>query len=146
LTLGRHVELVGELKALINAHPLRERPRGQLMLALYRSGRQAEALETYREARRTLVGELGIEPGPALHELGQAILRQDPALAIAAGPVPKRSILLASRSGSGLEALLALAEPLASHSAREIVLAMVVAEGGELAQSSALLLEKRQAL
>ena len=146
LALGRHAELVGELEELVTQQPLRERLRGQLMLALYRSGRQAEALETYREARRTLVGELGIEPGPALHELEQAILRQDPALAMTAGPVSQRSILVAPRSESGLEALLALAEPLASQSGREIVLAMVVAEGGDLTEASAVLGKKRNAL
>src|SRR5262249_22751709 len=62
--------------------------RGQLMAALYRSGRQADALEVYREARRTLSDELGIEPGPALRELEQAILRQDPALGAVAGTPP----------------------------------------------------------
>jgi DNA-binding SARP family transcriptional activator len=80
LALGRHVELVPELEALASKHPLRERLRGQLMLALYRSGRQAEALEAYRAARRTLLAELGIEPGRALHELERAILAQEPAL------------------------------------------------------------------
>ena len=72
--------LVAELEALVDAHPLRERPRAQLMLALYRSGRQADALAVYRRARDTLVEELGIEPGPALKELEAAILRQDEAL------------------------------------------------------------------
>ena len=62
-------ELVAELEALVSEHPLRERPRGQLMLALYRSGRQAEALEAYHAARRSLVDELGIEPGRQLREL-----------------------------------------------------------------------------
>jgi DNA-binding SARP family transcriptional activator len=80
LACGRHAELVGELEALVGEHPLRERLRRQLMLALYRSGRQTEALEAYRDARRTLVGELGIEPSPALKELEKAILAQDPAL------------------------------------------------------------------
>ena len=79
LELGRG-EVVGELEALIAEHPLRERLRGQLMLALYRSGRQAEALAAYQDARRALVGELGVEPGRELLELEQAILRQDPAL------------------------------------------------------------------
>src|SRR5262249_53422354 len=69
LALGRHAELVGELAALTAAHPLRERLRGQLMLALYRSGRQAEALEVYRRTRALLVEELGIEPGAALQDL-----------------------------------------------------------------------------
>ena len=77
LALGRHGDLVGELEALIREHPLRERLRAQLMLALYRSGRQAEALAGYQEAHRTLVEQLGIAPGPALRDLEQRILRQD---------------------------------------------------------------------
>jgi class 3 adenylate cyclase len=80
LELGRHAALVGELEALVLEHPLRERPRGQLMLALYRSGRQAEALEAYRTARETLVNELGIDPSPELQKLEQAMLRHDPEL------------------------------------------------------------------
>jgi len=80
LVLGRHADVIGELEALTAEHPLRERLRGQLMIALYRSGRQAEALEAYRTARRTLVEELGLEPGPAVQRLESAILRQDPSL------------------------------------------------------------------
>jgi DNA-binding SARP family transcriptional activator len=80
LAAGRHHELVGELEALRREHPLRERLSGQLMLGLYRCGRQAEALETYRAARAALVDELGIEPGRPLRELHEAILRQDPGL------------------------------------------------------------------
>jgi DNA-binding SARP family transcriptional activator len=80
LALGRHVEVVPELEVLVTRHPLRERLRSQLMLALYRAGRQAEALEAYRAARRTLLAELGLEPGRALHELERAILAQDPGL------------------------------------------------------------------
>jgi DNA-binding SARP family transcriptional activator len=85
--LGQHVKSVGELEALAVAHPLRERIRGQLMLALYRSGRQAEALESYREARLALVEELGIEPGRELRDLEQAILRQEESLELVA-PAP----------------------------------------------------------
>ena len=81
LALGRQRELIGELEALVAEQPLRERPRSQLMLALYRSGRQADALGVYQDARRALVDELGVEPGPELRELHAAILRQDPALA-----------------------------------------------------------------
>jgi class 3 adenylate cyclase len=77
LALGQHVDLVPELEARIAAHPYRERLRGQLMLALDRSGRQAEALEAYQDARRALDELLGLEPSPALRELEQAILRQD---------------------------------------------------------------------
>src|SRR5215470_2499661 len=87
LALGRHADVVGELETLVAAHPLRERVYGQLMLALYRCGRQAEALEVYRRARRTLVDELGLEPGPALQRLEQAILQQDPSLELLAPPV-----------------------------------------------------------
>jgi len=80
LANGRHAALVGELETLVREHPLRERLRAQHLLGLYRSGRQAEALDAYKDARETLVEELGIEPGRALRELQQAILRQDPAL------------------------------------------------------------------
>src|SRR3954447_22353534 len=81
LELGRHAETVEALEQLIADHPYRERPRSQLMLALYRSERQADALQAYQDARRTLVDELGIEPGERLRELEQAILAQDPSLA-----------------------------------------------------------------
>jgi DNA-binding SARP family transcriptional activator/tetratricopeptide (TPR) repeat protein len=77
---GRHAELVGELEGLVKEYPLRERLRSQLMISLYRSGRQAEALEAYQAARAALVEELGIQPSKSLRELEQAILRQDPAL------------------------------------------------------------------
>ena len=80
LASGRQAELVGELEGLIAHHPLRERVRAQLMLALYRCDRQSEALQTYQEARRLLVGELGLEPSRRLRDLEQAILRQDPTL------------------------------------------------------------------
>jgi DNA-binding SARP family transcriptional activator len=80
LEAGRHSDLAGELEAFADEHPLRERLRGQLMLALYRSGRQAEALQIYHDTRRVLVDELGIEPSPTLQQLHGAILRQDPAL------------------------------------------------------------------
>jgi DNA-binding SARP family transcriptional activator/ABC-type branched-subunit amino acid transport system substrate-binding protein/streptogramin lyase len=80
LELGRAAELTPELEGLVRAHPLRERLRSALMLALYRSGRQADALEVYRQGRRALTDELGLEPGPALSQLEQAILRQDAAL------------------------------------------------------------------
>ncbi|HEX3455905.1 MAG TPA: BTAD domain-containing putative transcriptional regulator [Gaiellaceae bacterium] len=82
LALGRHVELVPELEALVADQPLRERLHGQLMLALYRSGRQTDALGAFRRFRRSLSEELGLEPGPELQELQQAILRQDAALRV----------------------------------------------------------------
>jgi DNA-binding SARP family transcriptional activator/streptogramin lyase len=77
LACARHSALVPELEALVAEHPLRERPRGQLMLALYRSGRQGEALSIYRDAREKLRDELGIEPTTALRELERAILQHD---------------------------------------------------------------------
>jgi predicted ATPase/DNA-binding SARP family transcriptional activator len=84
LALGRHAELVGELTALVAGSPLRERLRGQLMLALYRSGRQGEALRVFQDGRRVLVEELGVDPGPELQELHQQILLQ--ADSLLAGP------------------------------------------------------------
>ncbi len=89
LALGRHAEVVGELEGLVAAHPLRERLRGQLMLGLYRCGRQAEALQAYRDGRSLLVSELGLEPGPELRALEAGILAQSPDLAapeVAAAP------------------------------------------------------------
>jgi DNA-binding SARP family transcriptional activator len=88
LALGRHSDLVGELESLIARHPLRESLRRQHMLALYRSGRQAEALSAYKAAWSTLADELGIEPSPALRELERQILQQDSSLDVAAKPVP----------------------------------------------------------
>src|SRR5438034_1218045 len=78
--LGDGAELIAVLEPLVREHPLRERLRGQLMLALYRAGRQSEALAAYQEGRRLLVSELGLEPGQALQELERAILRQEQAL------------------------------------------------------------------
>jgi DNA-binding SARP family transcriptional activator len=83
LALDRHHELVAELEALVRRHPLRERLRGQLMLALYRAGRHAEALDSYQSFRRLLADELGIDPPTGLKELERRILQQDPALATA---------------------------------------------------------------
>ena len=78
LALGRHADLVAELERLVTEQPLRERSRGQLMLALYRSDRQAEALRAYEDGRRLLAEELGLEPGAALQRLQKQILTQDP--------------------------------------------------------------------
>jgi DNA-binding SARP family transcriptional activator len=84
LALGSHAELAGELESLVCEQPLRERRRAQLMLALYRCGRQAEALETYQSFRRLLADELGIDPSPELKELERRILQHDAQLAAAA--------------------------------------------------------------
>jgi DNA-binding SARP family transcriptional activator len=88
LELGEHARLVGELEALVREHPLRERLRAQQMLALYRAGRHADALAAFREARATLDAELGLEPGPELRQLEQAILVHDPSLAAPAAAEP----------------------------------------------------------
>ncbi|MGW1014572.1 AfsR/SARP family transcriptional regulator [Streptomyces termitum] len=96
LALGRHAEMTGELFALAAAEPLREGVHASLMLALYRSGRQAEALEVYRGLRAVFAAELGIEPGRALQDLEAAVLNRDPALDAAPAPAPA-----AVRSGDG---------------------------------------------
>lgn len=161
LELGEHARAVGELESLVQRHPLRERFRAQLMLALYRSGRQAEALASYRDARQVFAEELGLDPGEELKRLEAAILRQDPALERAARapeappalasapapaaptPVPKGALLLVPHTLSGLPALLGLAEPLASGPVpRELVVAAVV-EPAELGAATATLAERR---
>jgi predicted ATPase/DNA-binding SARP family transcriptional activator len=113
LSLGAGAELIGQLAALINEHPFRERPRAQLMLALYRSGRQAEALDAYQETRWTLVNELGIEPGKKLRQLEAAILRGDPtldALPEARSNLPVQPTPLVGRERELLEVLALLRE------------------------------------
>ena len=123
--LGRHAELVGELEALVAEHPLRERLRGQLMLALYRSARQAEALQAYRMARRELCGASSgsSRAGSSSGSSGRSS-QQDPALDLSAGrrrrrpaAAPDRSLLVVPRRSTALDALLDLAEPLAARDA-----------------------------
>ena len=94
LDCGRHAELIPELQGLVGQHPSRERLRGQLMLALYRSGRQAEAVNAYADARRALSEELGIEPGAELRDLERRVLAHDPTLA-----PPRRARLAAAGGG-----------------------------------------------
>jgi DNA-binding SARP family transcriptional activator len=152
LALGRHRELVAELEALVAEQPLRERPRGYLMTALYRSGRQAEALDAYQEARRVLVEELGIEPGPTLQELERAILQQDRALDVPATAVPgpgktgERSILVAVLDEAQVEALLPIAVPLVDRPSRVMILARLVSDASDLGPASAWLDERRSDL
>ena len=112
LAAGRDAVLVPELEQLIAAEPLRERPYGQLMLALYRDGRQAEALETYQRARKMLSQEVGLQPGPQLQELERRMLNQDPALApgrastaIRSSQRHRRRFLLAGAALVGVAAL-----------------------------------------
>jgi DNA-binding SARP family transcriptional activator len=98
LEAGRSAGVVGELEALVAEQPLREHLRWLLILALYRAGRQAEALEVYRETRRVLTEELGLEPSPALKELEQAILRQDPSLEANVSPTETEPAVAATES------------------------------------------------
>lgn len=107
LELGEHARLVRELTTLVEEEPLREQPRKQLMTALYRSGRQADALGVYRAGRRLLVEQLGIEPGLALQELERAILRQDPTLAQDPRPAARGPIICIGTAPLGLLAPLA---------------------------------------
>jgi hypothetical protein len=145
LALGIGAQVVGELEELVAAHPLREGLRGLLMRALYRDGRQAEALAVYQRTRAQLIGELGIEPGPALQSLQKAILRQEPSLD-AALVAPERSILVAPQAAPRLDALLLLAQSLARHPPRELILAQLVPEGTDVTGTAILLNERRKAL
>ncbi|MCL1692613.1 MAG: protein kinase [Actinomycetia bacterium] len=94
LTLGQHRQLIAELESLTEEHPLRERFRAQHMLALYRCGRQAEALRAYEKTRNYLVDEMGLDPSPDLRDLEQRILDQDPALGFDSGPTVKQASIL----------------------------------------------------
>jgi hypothetical protein len=149
LACGRDADLLAELDALVAHHPLHERFRAQQMLALYRCGRQADALEAFQSARRALVAELGLEPGAALRDLQRAILEQDPALApsraapIAADP---RRVMAAAFARASLPALAAIGGPLARGSERELVLATSVASADALGGAGRELGEFRDAL
>lgn len=150
LSAGRHASLLPELQSLIGQHPLRERLHGELMLALYRSGRQAEALDAYRRARLTLMDELGLEPGDELRRLERSILQQDPVLDLPRAPAqstptpaPERSLIAAPSHLAALDALLGVATPLAV--GRELIVAAVVA-ASDLAETTVALAARRDAL
>jgi DNA-binding SARP family transcriptional activator len=155
LALGRHVELVGQLEEAVQMHPLAERLRAQLMVALYRSGRQADALRVYQETRQALVGSLGLEPSPALQDLERQILHHDPRLASspsagqrqAADPAAAaRSILVVARDAVGLDPLLELAVPLAqSDLSRELVVTVLADPDGDGLDRAFRLANSRQA-
>ena len=108
---------IADLEALVDEHPLREAPARQLMVALYRAGRQADALAVFRACRARLVDELGIEPTPALQALERGILRQEPSLDLEPVAPPERSILVAPFDPARFDDLLAIAEPLRSQAA-----------------------------
>ena len=151
LLLGRHAELAGELEALVRDHPFREHLCGQLMLALYRSGRQAEALEAYQTTRRLLSEQLGIDPSVALQALERSILRQERALDLPAASeelrpeveAPRRSILVVPLAEQNLSALVALVEPIGRRPPREIILARITADEHGLAEATAALQHHR---
>jgi DNA-binding SARP family transcriptional activator len=147
LELGGGVALIAELQALVAERPLQERPRAQLMRALYRAGRQTDALDVYREGRRLLDEELGLEPGPELRELEGAILRQDAELTERAAPAEAlRSIVAVVAEETEAERLLPLAEALAAGPARrELVLAMIVPPS-ELSAATATLAAARDGI
>lgn len=150
LALGRHAEVVGELHELAAAHPFGERFRGQLMLALYRSGRQTEALTVYRVTREALVEEFAIEPTPTLRALEREILTQDPSLELAptgrAAPLVRRPILLLPSEDGAVAGLLSLAAPLARLHARELIVARLLEHGDEVATASVALNARRGSL
>jgi DNA-binding SARP family transcriptional activator len=151
LARGRHAERVGELEALVSEHPFRERVRGQLMVALYRSGRQAEALAVYRRTREVLIAELGIEPSSALQALERAILTHDASLELAGSAAPPpaspRSALVVDTSGgAAFEALVAVAAPLARLPERELILVRPVGDESALAPASAAVNARRRTL
>jgi DNA-binding SARP family transcriptional activator len=148
LALGRHDDVVAELERLVDDHPLRERPRGLLMTALYRSGRQAEALEAFRVARATLIEELGIEPSAWLVDLHGAILRHDPGLApdSEARLETLRSVLAAALLPDSLVRLGEIAAPLTREPRRELLLLSTVASPDELTAAGRLVNEVRASL
>ena len=148
LALGRGAELVAELQALVRERPLQERPRAQLMRALYRAGRQADALDVFREGREVLDAELGLEPGQALRDLERAILRHDEALAapVAADAPPARRIVAVGLAAAALPALAELAAALArAPEPRELVLVRI-APAPELSAAASELDARRRAL
>jgi DNA-binding SARP family transcriptional activator len=154
LSVGLHAELIGELAALAAEHPLRESLSAQLMLALYRSGRQAESLDVYRRTREALVEQFGIEPTQMLRELERAILTHDPSLVLA--PVRRDRAALGARSTGAvlvlpasedrLGGLLAVAEPLVAAPPRELIMARLVAGEDELPRAAAALNARRATL
>jgi DNA-binding SARP family transcriptional activator len=138
LQLGRQAALVAELEALVSEDPAREGLRAQLMLALYRSGRQADALDAYRRGRDELVSRFGLEPAPALRRLEQAILTQDPALDVAPRAAEAtRALLIAALGDADLDASLGVVVPLARQPGRELIAIRLVAGDQDLATAAA---------
>jgi DNA-binding SARP family transcriptional activator len=143
LELGRGAELVPELEGLVSGHPLNERLRGQLMVALYRAGRQPEALAAFRVGRAALVEAFGIEPTPALKELESRVLLQDPALdapsraRLAPPREEHRTVLLAATDGEHVDGLVAVGRCLAALGRHELLLTQAVESEASLAEAVA---------
>ena len=154
LAVGRHRELVAELDELTAQHPFHEPFSTRLMLALYRSGRQADALDVFRRERKALVESFGIEPGRGLRTLERAILNHDPSLeldqgrAFPATPVaePEGIVLVLPSSDAQLDPLLTVAEPLASHPGRALLIARLLPGERSLASTAAALSARRASL
>ena len=152
LALGRHREVLAELESLVWDNPFRERLSAQLMLALYRSGRQAEALDVYRRARSSLVEQFGIDPSPLLRERERAILAQEPSLefgAAASSPpaeLSRSTVLLAAGVDSPLEPLLAVARLVSAAPDVELIVARLVADEDAVAAAALDLDERRENL
>jgi DNA-binding SARP family transcriptional activator len=148
LALGRHTEVTAELEQLVAEHPLRERFRGQLMLALYRAGRQAEALDVYRKTRERLVEEFGIEPTAALRQLELAILAQDRSLDLAelSAVEPDRTVLVLPGDDARLKGILAMAKSFAASPGRELIVARLVADETRLRPAVAAVNSHRKSL
>ena len=142
LAIGEHADLVTDLEALVHAHPLRERLRAQLMLALYRSGRQAQALEVYREGREKLVEELGLEPSPLLRGVHASILRHE-TFAGSRGAIPEvehfDEVAAAILAGKVTIVVASGSEPLASELARRFGLEETTPELARISQAVAVL-------
>jgi DNA-binding SARP family transcriptional activator len=149
LALGRQATVIAELEQLVDENPLHERFQAQLMLALYRSGRQADALEVYRRTRERLVGEFGLEPTVALRELERTILAQDRSLDLDvpgddAGP--DRVVLVLAPSDDRIDRTLDLAKQLAMQSERELIVVSLVPDESALEPALETLSERRQSL
>ena len=142
LAIGEHADLVTDLDALVRSHPLRERLRAQLMLALYRSGRQAEALEVYREGREILVEQLGLEPSPLLRGVHASILRHE-TFAASRGAIPElehfEEVAAAILAGKVTVVVGSGSEPLASELARRFGIEAVPPELARISQAVAVL-------
>lgn len=154
LALGRHKALVGELTELAAEHLLHEPFVSRLMLALYRSGRQADALEAYRQARETLVESFGIEPNRELRGVERAILNQDPSLDLGPGAFavrrpnaePDRVVLVLPSADERLEGLLTVAEPLATSPGGGLMIVRLLADDDALVATAAMLATRRISL